>query len=281
MPNALPNTSNIEAGQGDEITLVGTGDGILTWYGDEDLSDEIGTGTSLTVPGFTLEEETSFWVTNMNVIDGELQSGAKEDLGADDQWGLPSVGGYSLFNSFENFTLLDATVYADGDGERTFSLTDANGTALISETFTLVDGENLVEFNWDIPEGIEMSIRSVETNLFRNDGGITYPYAVGDVASIYTSNFGTAWYYYFYNWHVQKESFVCESEPVEVIASIVGIEEITRVNGIEMFPNPTVENLSITFNSASREKISIDILNALGQLVISKEITASNTVDRE
>ncbi|MFT5011163.1 MAG: hypothetical protein ACI888_001237 [Flavobacteriales bacterium] len=280
MPNALPNTSNIEAGQGDEITLVGTGDGILTWYGDEDLSDEIGTGTSLTVPGFTLEEETSFWVTNMNVIDGELQSGAKEDLGADDQWGLPSVGGYSLFNSFENFTLLDATVYADGDGERTFSLTDANGTALISETFTLVDGENLVEFNWDIPEGIEMSIRSVETNLFRNDGGITYPYAVGDVASIYTSNFGTAWYYYFYNWHVQKESFVCESEPVEVIASIVGIEEITRVNGIEMFPNPTVENLSITFNSASSEKISIDILNALGQLVISKEITASNTVEQ-
>jgi hypothetical protein len=125
-----------------------------------------------------------------------------------------------------------------------------------------------------------MSIRSVETNLFRNDGGITYPYAVGDVASIYTSNFGTAWYYYFYNWHVQKESFVCESEPVEVIASIVGIEEITRVNGIEMFPNPTVENLSITFNSASSEKISIDILNALGQLVISKEITASNTVEQ-
>ena len=47
-----------------------------------------------------------------------------------------------------------------------------------------------------------------------------------------------------------------------------------------MFPNPTVENLSITFNSASSEKISIDILNALGQLVISKEITASNTVEQ-
>lgn len=280
LANSLPSTSNLEAGQGDEITLIATGDGILTWYNDEDLTDEIGTGTALTVPDFTLEEETSFWVTNMNVVEGELFTGAKEDLGSDDQWGLPSVGGYSLFNSFENFTLLDATVYASGDGDRTFSLTDANGIALITETFTLVDGENLVEFNWDIPEGNELSIRSEETNLYRNDEGVTYPYPVGDVASIYTSNFGNSWYYYFYNWHVQKESFVCESEPVEVVASIVGIEEMSRVNGIEMFPNPTADNLSITFNTASTEKISVDIINALGQIVISKEITSSTSIEQ-
>jgi len=278
LANDMPVAEDISASTGDEITLTGSGNGVLTWYADEDLTDQIGTGTSLTVPDFNLEEQTSFWVTNTIDYAGEVQQGAKEDLGNDNDWGLPSVGGYSLFNVVEEFTLVNATVYAEGAGDRTFQLFNEAEEILIEETFSLTDGENLVEFSWSIPEGNGLSIRSPQNNMNRNDNGVQYPYAVGDVATIYTSNYGGQYYYYFYNWTVQKESFICESNPEEVVASIVGIEELEAVANLEVYPNPASDVLNITFNSINAEKLSLEIINALGQVVISEQIAnQSNT----
>ncbi|MFK7756266.1 MAG: FG-GAP-like repeat-containing protein [Flavobacteriales bacterium] len=277
---AMPDAPDVSAGPGSEVTLTATADGIVTWYEDEDLTTELGTGTSFTVPGFTLDEQTSFWATSTTEYPGELQDGGKLDLGDESDYGLPSTGGYCLFNVTEDFTLLAVTVYADGSGDRTFNLTNAAEEIIETVTINLMDGENEVNFNWLITEGTDWSIRSPQNDMFRNDGSVSYPYPIGDVGSIYTSNFGGTWYYYFYDWKIQKESFNCESAPVEVIASVVGVEEIEGAFGLEMFPNPAVDVLTVNFNSNNVTKLNLDVLNALGQVVISQEVTANGSTDQ-
>ncbi len=274
----LPSANDIGAGQGDQITLQGTGSGTLTWYSDESLTEIIGTGTSVDVPDFTLEEQTTFYVTNTVGEISEEQSGGKDDLGADGTWGTPSLGGYSLFNAFEDFTLVGATIYADGDGPRTFTLTDESENAVVSETFELVDGENYVEFDWDIPAGNGWSIRVPGTDLYRNDAGVNYPYAIGTVGSLYTSNFGTQWYYYLYDWKVRTPGFACVSEPVEVVASIVSVEEIAGITAVELFPNPAFEMLNLSYASDRNQTVDLQVVNALGQVVFTKSFVVSQAV---
>jgi len=154
-----------------------------------------------------------------------------------------------------------------------------NDIVILEETFDLVDGENVVEFNWEIPVGNDWSIRSPQTNMYRNNGGISYPYAIGDAGTIYTSNFGSGWYYYFYDWHIQKETFTCESEALEV-AAIVGINEIEGLNGLELYPNPVNDNLNVSFNLTSNQDLTFNVIDATGKVVLSQQLISNNSVNQ-
>ncbi|MFT4660948.1 MAG: hypothetical protein ACI8XB_001219, partial [Patiriisocius sp.] len=234
-------TSTPEIIIGDDVTLEATGDNI-SWYGDSDLTDLLGTGNSLDV---TLTGDQTLYMQSFAESVGAMQEGGKPDFAGGG--GLPSSGGGSTFNVWETFTLVSVRIDAPSSGSRTIRLVNSNGAILEAYTANM-SGVMVLELNWDIPVGEDYQILCVQNNLFRNNGGVNYPYAIGDVGELYTSTFGGQYYYYFYDWQIQKQSFNCFSDIVAVELSIVGLEELANISGLAIYPNPASDFLNVSLD---------------------------------
>jgi hypothetical protein len=119
-----------------------------------------------------------------------------------------------------------------------------------------------------------MSITCAENNLFRNNGGISYPYAIGTAGEIYTSTNGTGFYYYCYNWQIQREAFNCVSERVEATAAVVGMNEQILEN-VQVFPNPANDILTIKAGDALNGTVQVCIRDIAGKVVYRSGISFS------
>lgn len=257
-----------------QATITATGDS-LNWYSEEIGGDVIGSGNTFVTPPI-VEEATTFFVESVHIYGGELQDGGKPDI--EGTGGLPSTGAYSYFNVWEPFTLQTVEVMVPEEapeGERTIRLVDGDGTTLEEITVDLVHGLQVVELNWWVPIGEMMTLRCPENNLFRNNGGVNYPYPIGDVGSIVTSFYGNSYYYYFYNWKIKKQEEICISERTPVTILINGMEDLNGIEHLQVFPNPVQDQLSVTFKSDSEKEIAFRLLNSIGQEVRSlNQVTA-------
>ncbi len=129
--------------------------------------------------------------------------------------------GRLLFETYVPCRLISVLVFAQGDGDRTIRMYDANGQVVQSATVSLVDGANRVTLNFDIPQPGQYSLANSSENLYRNTAGATYPYEISNVLSIYSSNATgdeLTYYYYFYDWKVQEP--VCESAEIDVLVNV-------------------------------------------------------------
>ncbi len=55
-------------------------------------------------------------------------------------------------------------------------------------------------------------------------------------------------------------------------AGVLGVEETSEVTGFKMFPNPTNGTLNVEFNLLSSQRVTIDVLDVTGRLVLSKDL---------
>ncbi len=55
-------------------------------------------------------------------------------------------------------------------------------------------------------------------------------------------------------------------------AGILSVDNVTAVNDFAMFPNPTNGLLNVEFNLVSSQRVSIDVLDLTGRLVISRDL---------
>ncbi|MCB0650476.1 MAG: VCBS repeat-containing protein [Saprospiraceae bacterium] len=259
-----------------QATITVTGDS-LNWYNQEMGGEIIGSGNTFITPPI-VEEETTYFVESVNVFGGALQDGGKPDI--EGTGGLPSSGAYSYFNVWEPFTLLTVDVVVPEnapEGPRTIQLVDGAGNILEQTSVDLTAGLQVLELNWEIPIGDMMTLRCPENNLFRNNGGVNYPYPIGDVGSILTSFFGDSYYYYFYNWKIKKLEEFCVSERTPVTLYINNLDELPGIADIRLFPNPVDEQLFISYTALEDKMISFRLFNSIGQEVsnISNLITSA------
>ncbi|MFZ4786220.1 MAG: T9SS type A sorting domain-containing protein, partial [Flavobacteriales bacterium] len=148
------------------------------------------------------------------------------------------------------------------------------GVLLQSTVVYLPIGTTTVDVNFTIPAGDGYQIGCAENNLYRNSSGVTYPYAIGSVGSIYNSSFGTSYYYYFYDWKIQKTGMNCTSERVEVTANVVGINELSENPlGLSVYPNPVDEQLNFT-TKANMNNAVVVIFDATGRKVSETKMSA-------
>lgn len=65
--------------------------------------------------------------------------------------------------------------------------------------------------------------------------------------------------------------------PIEPVSCLTGIEELeAEENAIDVYPNPTTGLLNISFGNAETEGYSVEIYDALGRLVSSENVSASD-----
>ena len=195
------------------IQLKATGTGLVKWYSSQSSNTVLDTGEFYTTPN--LSQSTSYWVES--VISTPLISGGKATKSGPGS--VLNANQSLIFDVYKVFTLDSVTVYTTSAGSRTITLKSNTGTTIASKTITMINGKNTVYLGFTIPKGNDYSLGG--KNMFRNNGGVNYPYNTPGILSIKRSSAGTnpmGYYYYFYDWKIRKPE--CASNRVEVHAFI-------------------------------------------------------------
>lgn len=120
-----------------------------------------------------------------------------------------------VFDAYSDFKLKSVKVYnqAGQEATRVFTLFDASGNVVDSKSVFVGAGEQRIALDMFVPKGNGYKLMAdIHKGLYRNRNIHGYPYKVGDVASIVSSDIGTSSYYFFYDWAV--ESLNDEPNPV-------------------------------------------------------------------
>lgn len=271
----VPLGDDVEICPGQSAVLVASGAGINRWYDDIFATTPLSEGDTFVTP--LLNASTSYFVET--AVPGTQQSAGP----ADNTFGSGSFLGFNQFLYFDalsSFELISVRMYATGAGDRTIELRDSDGNTLEQTTVTMAAGEQIVLLNYPIEPGTDYELGIAQgsmVNLYRNDGGVSYPYEIDGVVSITRSSAGTdpyAYYYWFYDWQVRD---FCVSDREEVIATTgecLGVEELAA-SRVSVFPNPNDGSFSIRWKDL--QVASIDIVNAQGQQVSSYSQIAQGT----
>lgn len=265
LPAPAPVLADVEINEPGTVTLTAEGDNIF-WYDEEGATEPVETGNEFETP--VISTFTQYWAEEHHVYGGQMEVGGKPDNSGGG--GIPSVGAYSYFNVWEPFTLLDVVVYVPesaGPGVRTVQLVDGSENILESTTFDLEVGEQVILLNFEVPVGEGMTLRCPENNLFRNSDGVNYPYAIGSVGELYDSFYGLSYYYYFYDWNIQREEQVCISERSVVNILITGIESNILNGTLEVFPNPSQGHLNIELKLSNYSDVQFELTDISGKVI--------------
>ncbi len=203
----------------DSIELAAAGSGTIGWF--DANGNFLNTGNSIkTAPSLS---NTTYFARNGTVY-------PKNNVGP--QNGSIGTGGYhgGNFTGTVNFdaqkaiTIHSAWVDAGSAGARTITLWDGyngNGNVLQTITVNIPAGAGRIDLGFDVPSSGQFSIGLNQADLFRNNQGANYPYAISGLISLTGSSAqsGGDYYYYFYDWEVSEAS--CWSSSVPVVATIL------------------------------------------------------------
>jgi len=271
---AEPVVTGATIGAGDSVLLTATGPN-LEWYNAPVNGLLLGTGNSFQTP--ILDQTTTYYVEAHHLYPGEIQFGGKADNSG--SGGLPSQGSYNLFNVWEPFTLVSVVVYVPSTaptGLRTVQLYNGDGVLLDENVFNLGPGSHELTLNFELAIGNNYSLRCAQNNLFRNTNAATqFPYPIGSLGEITNDALGNQFYYYFYNWKVQKKSYECISDRVAVTVGVSPSGEIlAEGSSIQVSPNPATSVVRLDF--IGREKPNfLRIFDATGREVLRQALTSN------
>ena len=200
------------------LNLVGnSASGIINWYTDSGLQNLVGTGASFTTP--ILSSTTPYYA--QSVYEFNPVNGGPLDN---------TIGGGGFYNQdrhlfldcYEPSKLVSVDVYAGTAQAITFELRDNTSQVLEDTTINVQLGLNTLVLNFNLPimNNMELGLSSGNSNLYRNSSGASYPYHIGNLASItgHNSPNSANYHYFFYNFILAKQA--CKSSVEQVMAII-------------------------------------------------------------
>lgn len=272
-----PTVPSVEVNSGNTATLTAEGSDVR-WYDAADATTPIATGNEFVTPIIT--GTTTFWVESVSTYGGDAANGGLNSNTANGGFFNANTR-YMIFDAFADMIIDSVKVYAQTAGARTFEVRDALGNSVVSGTFTLAAGEQYVTLNFAVPMGSSYGIycNDAAPGLWRDDssqnGDLAYPFALGTLGAITNSSvsgdMSNNYYYFFYDWHVSTPTFECVSDREEVTITIVGVEELSAVNSLQMFPNPAHDEVMINVQASVNDKATFRLLDQTGRVVTSHQ----------
>ena len=123
------------------------------------------------------------------------------------------------FDAHKPFVLRSVRLYNEkgNSGYRRFSLLDSDGKVIASKKVFVHDGEQRVTLNLHIPKGKGWRlVADIHRGLYRNTNVDGYPYRIGDIVTIVSSDRGSKrYYYFFYDWEVVSDNASVTQPPVK------------------------------------------------------------------
>ncbi len=283
----VPVVNDIQVAPGENVTISATGTGELYWYEDATGGTAISQGPSLDVNN--VNETTSYWVENHETVELEEEYvGKTEHQGSNYSGNIWNIG--TVFDAFEPFVLKSVLVYSDTEAERIIELQDASGAVLQSLTILIPEtGEEgmRIDLNFDVPVGTDLVLgTNTQQNvtqmgfnsprLQRSDANVNYDeYFIDGVVDITSSTENTTRYYYFFDWEIQQEGFVCISDRVEAQILVVGTENIEQSDAVSVYPNPTSGELFLNLDLQA-EQVDVIISDLAGKQVARHDLGTVN-----
>jgi hypothetical protein len=221
------------------MLLTANGIGTISWYDEPTGGNLLATGNTFTTP--SLNTTTTYYAAMENVVSSNLQFANPHDH-AGGNFSGNTYNGFIEFDAMQPFNLKSVKVYTDIAGTRIIELRNSGGTVLQSQTVNIPVGESRVTLNFSVPVGTALQLGTNEASnqtsfgyesprLRRSDSGVNYPYVLSGVLSLNDSPYGTAYYYYFYDWEVDM-SVTCTSPRVPVTALLDSLP-LVSISGID------------------------------------------------
>lgn len=266
---------------GDTVCMLGTatltanGNGTIHWYDSTNVL--VGTGPTFTTP--TLSATTAYFAQNISTHnDTVFAPPADYDMS---NGGYSSTGHYLVFNCYSPFTLESVKVWSDSAATRTIMLEDSMGVVLQSTTVNIGNGMQEVPLNFTVTPGIKYRLHCADPKrLYRNNGnGVSYPYDVPGVLSIWSSDAGNVAYYYFYDWKLATTNSTCPSALVPVVADVQVCNPVQEneyfLQSINVYPNPNDGNFLVSFESNNKKTIELRVTDIVGKTIYFKKVVNS------
>ena len=252
------------------VLLTAEGSGTINWYDVVTGGTPIATGNSV----MAITSSTEFYVEN--ITGGEtIYIGGKKDKSSgnyyewkdeDAIWGLE-------FNALEDIILKSVKVYNGASknggytGERTIKVVNSSGTTVAEKTVNIVDGEQRLVLNLQIPVGNGYRLLADNNVGFWRDNvasEIIYPYSIGSVCTITGDtrydgggSVNTDNYHFFYDLEVSTGTVGCTSERVKVDLITTADEDAN--SNITIYPNPAKDYINIS--NLPKENCAVDLYN--------------------
>ncbi|MEP7169380.1 MAG: FG-GAP-like repeat-containing protein, partial [Bacteroidota bacterium] len=262
------------------LTLTGTGNA-LSWYDQQFGGTLLGTGPSFNTP--ILTTTTTYWLENATSYFGiSGYTGQTYHTGSAYSSGN-TTNGTNDFNVTTACTLVSVKVYTDSPGDREVQLLNSSGAVVHSMLVNIPMDSSRITLNFPLTPGLGYQLTTnpavnlttlgtATPRLQRSNPGVFYPYQINGLLSIYGSNQGANYYYYFYDWEVEETATVCVSDRVGVDAIIlpVGISSINGNSGLSIYPNPVNDFLNVKLPQTFNGSLTIKIADLTGRIVIDK-----------
>ncbi|HMZ50072.1 MAG TPA: lysyl oxidase family protein, partial [Flavobacteriales bacterium] len=234
-PVATVEVANTPQPQGTGATIMGSGSAQISatgtdvhWFDQSVGGSEMGSGNIFQTP--VINTTTQYWAENRAGVAGLSGNVGKTDNTGGG--GNSSVEQYLTFDALAAFTLKSVKVYAQGAGNRTFQVLSNGGGLIAQTTVNVPNGESRVNLDLAVPQGAGMRLYVTSTmrNLYRSNGGVSFPYTIADLVSITGSSAGANYYYYAYDWEVEGQSLDCISQRTQVTATVIsGVQVNAKV----------------------------------------------------
>lgn len=250
-----PMVADVELAAPGSADLFWNGENVQ-WYDAIDALTPLATGDNFTTP--VVSDVQTFWLDDFAVNGGTPFSGGKTSYDANNGQYHTNSGYWLLFDANEDIYLDSVKVYAGNTGDRTIEVIDELGASVVSLTVSIPAGESYVPLGFFIPQGTGYGLRTTDNNpqLWREapPATMSYPYEIGTLATITSSSIvganATAYYYFFYDWHVSTESTICTTERVAVTVTVAaGVEGCTDPGACNFDPAANTDDGSCDYVS--------------------------------
>ena len=161
-----------------------------------------------------------------------------------------------IFDATTDLVIKSAVFYAEDPKTITFELRNSNGTVIDDTTHNVIQGQQQLALNFEVPAGSDMQlgISNGNSGLYRNDAGAIYPYNIGSIMSITGTSAGSSGYYYFY-YNIEVE-VPCENTSTAILDIVKNNKKVVRITdvlGRDTQPNSN-QTLFYLFDDGTVEK---------------------------
>ncbi|MBR9921153.1 MAG: T9SS type A sorting domain-containing protein [Bacteroidetes bacterium] len=284
--NAVPPTGDDQTiTEETSVTLTVTGEN-PGWYDAEMGGNLLYTGTDYTTP--VLNATTTYWVEDAANFDGGLFEVGQPTHPGGNQYNGDTFNGEQYFDVLESGTLVAVNVITDTPGLREFQLRDSDGNVLDSKQEDLGIGQTTVVLDFVLAPGTDYALTTnsdinqttlgtTSPRLMRSSNMVNYPYTVEDFISLTGSNGGPGYFYYFYNWQVEKDGFECISDrtPITVTYSPVdGVNDLNiNLQSMQVYPNPSDQDLiQVQMDQQLLDEGLITLIANDGRVILTQNI---------
>ncbi len=247
---AAPTTTGGSACGPGSVTLSASALGTIKWYDAASGGTLVDTGTNFITP--VLSNTTTYYVENDER--GNVQTAGKTFVQSGGA-GTSTGEHYLIFDAYTPIKLISVKVYNTSSSpvSKTIALKNSSGNVINGQTTTvsIPAGLSTVTLNFSVPAGTNMRLSCTSgVSLYRHSTGVSYSYTTPGLLSITGSDAGSAYYYYFYEWLVQKDACVSSRSPVTAtILTLPAAGFSSSVNSnTATFTNSSANAISYSWN---------------------------------